>query len=340
MTKFLTEHQVSALKAKHRLERDRRVADRIKAEILADNGWTYKKIAEVLMLDEETIGIHINEYRDKEKLKPENGGSESRLNKVQTQELLGHLEAKTYDKASEICVYIKEQYRVNYSIQGMARWLRDHGFSYKQPKGTPAKADIEKQKAFIEAYEKLMNDVPHNEPILFTDSVHPTQATKIAYGWIKTGTDKLINTTASRTRVNLCGAINLENMGVITQSYETIDSKSIVDFYKKLREKYPNAPNIHIILDQAGYHTARDVKAYAARNNIKLHYLPPYSPNLNPIERLWKVMNEKCRNNKFFSSAKEFRAAINEFFEITWATISQSMIDRINDNFQILKSAS
>jgi transposase len=113
MTKFLTEYQVSALKAKHRTERDRRIADRIKAVILANNGWTHKRIAEALMLDEETISAHINEYRDKEKLKPENGGSESRLNKVQTQELLGHLEAKTYDKASEICVFIKEQYGVN-----------------------------------------------------------------------------------------------------------------------------------------------------------------------------------------------------------------------------------
>jgi transposase len=39
--------------------------------------------------------------------------------------------------------------------------------------------------------------------------------------------------------------------------------------------------------------------------NIKLHYLPPYSPNLNPIERLWKVMNEHARNNKYFATAKE-----------------------------------
>jgi len=42
------------------------------------------------------------------------------------------------------------------------------------------------------------------------------------------------------------------------------------------------------------------VAEIATELNIKLHFLPPYSPNLNPIERLWKVMNEKVRNNRFF----------------------------------------
>jgi transposase len=52
---------------------------------------------------------------------------------------------------------------------------------------------------------------------------------------------------------------------------------------------------------------------------IVLHYLPPYSPNLNPIEIVWKVMNEHVRNNLFFSLAKEFREAIKQFFDHTWA---------------------
>ena len=65
-----------------------------------------------------------------------------------------------------------------------------------------------------------------------------------------------------------------------------------------------------------------------------LHHLPPYSPNLNPIERLWKVMNERARNNKVFKTTKEFRKAILEFFTDTWPKIAMSMTDTINDNFQ------
>ncbi|MDF4574106.1 transposase, partial [Vibrio parahaemolyticus] len=74
--------------------------------------------------------------------------------------------------------------------------------------------------------------------------------------------------------------------------------------------------------------------------NIELHYLPPYSPNLNPIERLWKVMNEHVRNNIYFSSKPEFTSAIKEFFDVTLPEVAGTLVSRITDNFQILKPVS
>ncbi len=59
--------------------------------------------------------------------------------------------------------------------------------------------------------------------------------------------------------------------------------------------------------------------------------------HLNPIERLWKVMNEEVRNNRYFATAKAFRAAINEFFAHTLPT---TLSRRINDNFHTLENAS
>ena len=71
---------------------------------------------------------------------------------------------------------------------------------------------------------------------------------------------------------------------------------------------------------------------------IVLYHLPAYSPNLNPIERLWKVMNEYVQNNRFFHTAKEFRQSILDFFEKTWPKIAPQMTDRINDTFQRINS--
>ncbi|MCG6220114.1 transposase, partial [Vibrio diabolicus] len=82
------------------------------------------------------------------------------------------------------------------------------------------------------------------------------------------------------------------------------------------------------------------VKDAAFVLNIELHYLPPYSPNLNPIERLWKVMNEKSRNNVYFKRKRDFKAAIDQFFAVTLPEIAGSLTSRINDNFQVLKPAS
>jgi len=68
------------------------------------------------------------------------------------------------------------------------------------------------------------------------DGVHPTMATKISYGWIRKGKDKRIATTASRTRMNIVGSINLKTMEVQVKEYPTLNSESIIDYWKKLKK--------------------------------------------------------------------------------------------------------
>lgn len=218
----------------------------------------------------------------------------------------------------------------------MTLWLKQHKFSYKKPKGRPAKADSLEQMAFIEEYEILKKTKGKDEPVVFLDGVHPTMATKISYGWIRKGEDKLIATTASRTRMNIMGSINLETMEVQVKEYPTLNSESMIDYWKELKKRYPQAEKIHVILDQGRYNTSKERQAGAKRLGIELHYLSPYSPNLNPIERLWKVMNEQVRNNYFFASAKEFKQKIMQFFDQTWKQLAVDMGSRINDNFQLI----
>ncbi len=336
----LSPEEKQALEKQHKRERDGRVRDRIKAVLLCAEGWSQLQIAQALRIRVETVHDHLEDYRKSKKLKPENGGSQSLLTQDQTAELIKHLEARTYTRAAEICGYVKQTWNVDFSVSGMTHWLRHNKFSYKKPQGFPAKADPQKQAEFIHYYEDLLNALPEDEPVEFGDGVHPTMATKITYGWIRTGTDKPILTTGSKMRVNLMGSINLETMAITIGSYDTLNSQAMEGHFQNLREKYPKAPRIHLILDQGRYNTSKETKEAAKRHGIVLHYLPPYSPNLNPIERLWKVMNEYARNNRFFHSAKEFREAICHFFNVTWPQISHSMIDRINDNFQILKRVS
>lgn len=221
----------------------------------------------------------------------------------------------------------------------MNKWLHHNGFSYKQPKGVPHKLNPEAQEAFIQHYQELKQ---LNEPILFIDAVHPSQATKITYGWIRKGEDKVIETTGSRTRLNFVGALNLDDIAAtVTESYDTINSESIARFFWKLKkEHYPLEQKVHIILDGAGYHRSQLVKDFARMLDIELHYLPPYSPNLNPIERLWKVMHEHARNNVYFPTKASFKDAINGFFDVTLPKVAGSLTTRINDNFQVLQPAS
>lgn len=328
----LSQEEKKELEARHRVERDRRIADRMKAALLSSEGWSLELIAKALRIHQETVRQHLQDYVAG-KIKPENGGSQSKLSREQTKELMEHLEEKTYTKVQEICDYVEQHFGVSYSVAGMNDWLHMHGFVYKQPKGMPAKADAAAQKEFVAKYEKLVKETAENEPILFIDSVHPTMATKISHGWIRKGKDKLIATTASRTRINLTGALNLATMEILNETYETIDAEATAAFFKKIKAHYPHAPCIHLILDQSGYHRSQQAQQAAQKLGIQLHYLPPYSPNLNVIERVWKLVNEYARNNVFFQTAKQFRDAIHNFFSITWPKIAHSMIDRINDSF-------
>lgn len=341
MKEKLTEEKKQELEDLHAHSHDKRFCDCIKAVLLRSEGWNTAMISQALRIHETSVLRHLKDYEQSEKLKPENGGSKSNLSDTQTTELIEHLTEHTYHQTNQIVAFVLEHFDIKYSVAGMNKWLHHNGFSYKKPKGIPHKFDEIKQAEFIAYYEKLKADCGEDETILFIDAVHPTQATKISYGWIKTGEEKAIETTGSRTRLNLIGAVNLLNIkSTVVNDYETINSENIVDFFRKLKANYPANHKLHIILDGAGYHRSDLVKNSAKELGITLHYLPPYSPNLNPIERLWKVMNEKSRNNVYFKSKQHFIKAINNFFSKTLPEISESLVSRINDNFQVLKQAS
>ena len=207
---ILTPEQKQQLEQMHDTECDSRVCDRIKAVLLASEGWSQVMISQALRIHESTVARHLSDYVLSEKLKPENGGSQSRLSETQTMQLIEHLIEKTYFHTRQIVAYIETEFGVSYTVSGMNKWLHHHGFSYKKPKGVPHKLKPEEQQAFIEYYNEVLKS--NNAPVLFMDAVHPTQSTKLSYGWIRKGQDKLIETTGSRTRVNLIGALSLKDI--------------------------------------------------------------------------------------------------------------------------------
>jgi transposase len=338
----LTAEQKIALEMQHRQNRDRRICDRIRCVLLCSEGWSPVMIAQSQRIDETTVRRHLNDWLNEEKLKPENGGSQSHLSETQTAELIAYLTDNLLPTTAAIINVIKEWWGIRYTVPGLNKWLHKHGFSYRKPTGVPHKFSTEAQLAFIAAYGQLKQDAGDEEPILFIDGVHPTQGTKLAYGWMRAGKGaKQVETSGSRTRLNLMGAVNLAALDkTVIKEYDKINSHNIARFFIAIRETYPIQQKLHIVLDGAGYHRSEQVKEWAYLLNIELHFLPPYSPNLNPIERLWKVMNERVRNNRYFTSASEFRQEIHNFFRDTLPALAGVLSQRINDNFQVLKKAS
>jgi transposase len=340
---FLEESERLELKAQHRLERDGRIRDRIKAVLLYDKGWSWVEIADALLITEGAVRQHVSEYQTIKKLGPNHKGSQERFSLAQEQELIKHLESHTYLHVKEIAFYVCSRWDVKYTVSGMTKWLKRHGFSYKKPALVPGKVDAEKQRKWIEEYQKLKARLPENEAICFTDGVHPTHNVQLAYGWIKKGVSREIPSNTGRSRINLAGAIDIQTHDIVLQEDKTLNADATVRFFKKIEQAYPGKSKVHIFCDNAGYYRNQRVTEYLENSIIELHFLPPYSPNLNPIERLWKWMKEKVVYNTYYEEFADFRKAIIDFFSTIsgldpGSVFGQQLRSRVTDNFRVANS--
>ncbi len=100
----------------------------------------------------------------------------------------------------------------------------------------------------------------------------------------------------------------------MVHEYETIDADAMIRFFKDL-ESEKKWGQIHIILDNAAAHKNHKLIDYLKTSRIRLHYLPPYPPNLNPIGRLWKVFREMTLYNRCFASCWDFFAEVRSFLQ-------------------------
>jgi len=306
--------------------------------ILEYDAWvSVEELALTLRISHYTIEDYLRDYeiRNKTKNNPR-GGSQSKLTPKESKKLEEHLLQKTYLKVKGIMAYVKSEFGKTYSRSGMTAWLKTHGFTFKCPDKIPGKLNPEAQKAFVKEYENLKSTKKENEEIYFLDAVHPQYQSQAVCGWIKKGERKTLQTTGKQVRLHFVGAYCLEKMKLVTGEYKTVDADAIIDFFDKL-QKDSSASTIHIILDNARAQKNKALKAYLENSRIKLHYLPPYSPNLNPIERIWKMLKEKTVYNRYHSSSLEFFAVVRDFFTEKIPKMLDELKSRVNDNFQMIE---
>ena len=96
------------------------------------------------------------------------------------------------------------------------------------------------------------------------------------------------------------------------------DASTCWEFYRKL-EPYGRADRkMVVIIDNARYHHASLHEPWRKEvtKHFRLHFLPPYSPELNPIERVWKLVRRRCLHNRYFPALDDVLAAIKPLFRI------------------------
>jgi transposase len=342
----LTEEQRERLLSEHKKYRkvtgNTNLAYRINAILLLDDGLTPTAVARCLLLDDGTVKSYADKFQsgeDKELLALCYHGRSCNLNGEQQQELKIHISSKIYLSVAPIIAYVSEQYHITYTQSGMRDLLHYLGFSYKKPCLIGAKASFAAQKEFIDEFDKFVAQLDlEKAAIAFMDGVHPQHNTTEQYGWIKTGNEScFIHSNTGRQRLNILGAVDAINKKLCYSEYETISYPAVIDLFKQIEQAYPTHEEIHIFADNAKYNCARAVQEYLAKPGckIRMHYLPTYSPNLNIIERLWRLMRKYAIGCKFFEKFISFKGAVFDFLKNCWQNYPQEMANNICHNFHL-----
>jgi len=156
-----------------------------------------------------------------------------------------------------------------------------------------------------------------DEVLLFIDPVHQVHNNENDYCWQCKGAynTKTALANTGRRRLNIIGAINPVTFQPTAMLIEdNCCEEVIVAFLEEIKKQYSSATTICIILDNARYQRAYSVQLRAKELGISLIYLPPYCPNLNLIERLWRFFKKKVMKNKFYETFAEFEHSVEQFF--------------------------
>jgi len=322
--------------AAHRLGR------RANALLLLDDGWSCEEIAKVLFVDDDTIRTWFRFFEEDGLdglARFGHDGSACQLSPAQQEKLKAWLRETLPRGTRQVGAYIETEFGVAYeSRSGLIALLHRLGFEYHKPEVIGRKLDAQKQKAFIEAYEKLLNSLGPDEAVLFMDAVHPTHAARPVGCWAPAKVNLAIEQTSGRQRLNIHGAIDLETGKTAMIDVEAVDAASTIRLLRAIEAMYPLLAIIHVYLDNARYHHAKLVQEWLAQpgRRIRLHFVPAYCPHLNPIERLWGVMHKHLTHNRCYATYREFAEATLEFLREKVPKNWPDLCDSVTDNFRVI----
>ena len=336
----LSVEELAILREAHRKEKKKRLADRLKAVYLLGSGWTAQKVSEALLVDEDTIRNWFHLYQaggQKQLLHWQVGGSKPYLNVGQQMTLKQHVTKTLHSTCKAVGQYIRQQFQVNHAPRSVSALLGRLGFSHKKPKVVPGKADAAAQTQFVAHWEMLKANLGEQDDVYFMDATHPQHNTQAGYGWILKGQDFNLPSNTGRERLNINGVFSFKTLRPLIRTEETINAQAAIRLLEDLEAAQP-VGKIHIIADNARYYRSALVKAHLATEGcrIQIHFLPPYSPNLNLIERLWGFFKRKVIYGTYYETFVKFKNATLSFFRDI-GKYHQELSTLMTDNFRVVK---
>jgi transposase len=217
-----------------------------------------------------------------------------------------------------LILVLAERTDIAISVATMSRLLSRLGIGLRRPKpivSCPWKKARRTRR--LRAIRRLVEDLPADEVAVYLDEVDIHLNPKIGPDWTKRGRQKTVLTPGCNQKRYLAGAWNPQTRRLIYVEGERKNSLLFLELLHKLVTKvYPNAKRIHIILDNYGIHDSLQVRLAlksAAAEKLKLHFLPPYCPDHNRIERIWKDLHDNVTRNHRCATMEELMTELRSY---------------------------
>jgi len=332
-----TAEEIESLHHEHLHNPHPRVRQRCEAVYLKALGYAHQEIGRIVRISQPTVRAYLKTYQ---------AGGLDKLKELHfhkpTRELDEHIDELKTEFATHPPVTIAEAAERIEQLTGIRRsptqigvFLTERlGMKRRKVGQIPAKADPDAQKTFLEneLQPRLEEARQGNRHVFFMDAAHFVLQPFLGFLWCFARV--FIQAPSGRQRFNVLGAIHAISLQVVTFTNETyINAESVATLLRQIAIDFAGLP-ITIVLDNVRYQRCHLIMNLAAELGIELLFLPPYSPNLNLIERLWKFVKKECLYSKYYDQFESFKNAITDCLAEANGKRKQKLSSLLTLNFQ------
>lgn len=303
---------------------------RLLSILLLGAGHVVSEITELLQVSDQSIRSWFRSYvvsGIRGLCSGKSPGRPTKLTKTQRKELAEYIQ-----EGAEACGFpgscwrtpmiqhlIHEKFGVFYNARYISELLGTMGFSYQKAKFVASKQDEEARNAWLkETWPEIIKLAEaNNSYILFGDESSFPQWGSLSYTWAPIGEQPVVQTSGTRRGYKVFGLIDYFTGHFFSKGH---DGKLNADSYIEFLMEVLSRTRKHIILVQDGapYHRGAKMKAFFEKHakRITVFKLPSYSPDFNPIEKLWKKIKEKGIHLKYFPTFEALKDKVNEMLNI------------------------
>jgi transposase len=212
---------------------------------------------------------------------------------------------------------MKEKTGVEIHVSTMSVALAKIGARRGRPKPTVESPWSKRAKSKrLRQLRELVDDLPADEVAVYEDEVDIHLNPKIGLDWMVKRQQKEVLTPGQNEKRYLAGALNAKTGELIWAESDSKNSLLFIQLLWELHQRYPDAKKIHVILDNYSIHSTEEVAntlATEAGQRFTLHFLPPYCPDHNKIERVWQDLHANVTRNHKCSDMSELMKNTRQF---------------------------